>query len=443
MPKIAKTLTAPMVEKIKKPAAGQAEHWDASLPGFGLRITAKDRRSWVLMKRLKVGAKPLVRFTLGDFPTMTLADARRTAGEYIELIEAGGDPRDVKAQKLAEADERHRNTFKAIAAEFIEKYAKRENRSWRQVENIFKLHVEPRWGDKPVTTITRRDLLNLLDSLIDAGKSTTANRVLANIRKLFNWCIERGILEASPALQVKPPAGKEVPRERDLSDDEIRAIWGASEKLGIPFGVGLKTLLLLGQRRAEVFGMRWADIDLDKGEWILPRERTKAARSHVVPLSQMAIDVLKTIPRISYRPAPGKPEILSEYVFTTSGATPVSGFSKAKSRIEKLIMDERKKRAKETGDKSLLMPLPQWQMHDFRRTCATRLAVLGVPVDHIGRVLNHAPKGVTATVYDKHTYIPEKRHALDVWAKYLKGIVEPDTDDLTNVADFRRAKNGG
>ena len=264
--RLSKVLTDAAVSRFRLPAEGQDEHWDAAVPGLGIRVTSKGRRSWVLMKRLKVGKKALVRFTLGEYPTMTLAAARTKAGRYVEIINAGGDPREEAEREIAVTEARRRNTFEIVTGEFIEKYAKRKIRSWARVERGLELHVFPHWRNKMIDTITRRDVNDLMDKLVEGGLSVQANRVLAYVRKLFNWCIERGILETSPAFQVKPPT-QEQPRERDLRADELTSLWPAFEALGAPFGPYLKVLLILGQRRTEVATMRWQDIDLANPEW--------------------------------------------------------------------------------------------------------------------------------------------------------------------------------
>lgn len=424
--RLSKRLTDAGVSLFTIPAEGQEEHWDAAISGFGIRITSKGRRAWVLMKRLKSGNMPLIRFTLGEYPAMSLAAARTKAGKFIDIIQAGGDPREEEEKQLAETESRRRNTFEGVAQDFIEKYAKRKIRSWARVERSLELHVMPHWRNRPIDTITRRDVNDLLDKLVESGLSVQANRILAYVRKLFNWCIERGILEMSPAFQVKPPTA-EQPRERDLKAEEIATLWPAFETLGEPFGPYLRVLLILGQRRTEVSSMRWQDIDFERAEWTLPRELTKAKRTHVIPLPRMAVDILKGMNRVSYIPAPGKPSVPSDFVFTTLGETPISGFGRVKARIDKAAAAAREKDGAE--------PLAPWCIHDLRRTAATCMAELGVPVEHIGRVLNHAPRGVTATVYDKHTYVPEKRRALDVWASYLESIVAPG--GVENVVKLR------
>jgi integrase len=414
--RFSKTLTDAAVQRFKTPAKDQEEHWDVAVAGLGIRITSKGRRSWVLMKRLKIGSKALVRFTIGEYPAMSLAAARAKAGHYIDIINAGGDPREEAEREMAATEARRRNTFEIVAREFIEKYAQRKIRSWARVERGLELHVFPHWRNRLIDNITRRDVNDLMDKLVESGLSVQANRVLAYVRKLFNWCIERGILETSPAFQVKPPT-LEQPRERDLRDDEIASLWPAFDALKEPFATYLKLLLILGQRRTEVATMRWQDIDLEKAEWTLPRELTKAKRTHVIPLPMMAVDILKGVPRFT-----------GPYVFTTTeGERPISGFGRVKQRLDKAIA-----KAREENGLGIMV---DWTLHDLRRTVATRMAELGVSIEHISRVLNHAPRGITATVYDKHTYVPEKRKALEIWTGYLKNIVAPETKG--NVVKLR------
>ena len=214
------------------------------------------------------------------------------------------------------------------------------------------------------------------------------------------------------------PGGKEAPRDRDLSDSEIKAIWPAFGAAGYPFGPMMEILLLTGQRRTEVATMRWVDLDLEAAVWNLPAASTKALRSHSVPLPNTAVEILGALPRFK-----------GPYVFsTTGGQRPVSGYSKAKLRIEL----ELNKTLTKTGGE----PLTNWQIHDLRRTAASGMAKLGVPIDHIGRVLNHAPRGITATVYDKHSYMPEKRRALDLWCAHLASLIRHAPD---NVVPMRGA----
>src|SRR5262245_18774930 len=215
-----------------------------------------------------------------------------------------------------------------------------------------------------VHDITRRDVLDILDRVVDGGAPIAANRVFAAVRKFFNWCVARDILAASPCTGVKPPTAESA-RDRVLSDDELRLVWQAANKLGGTFGPLVKLLALTGQRRDEVAQMRWNEIDIDNRLWTLPPARVKNNQPHEVPLSGAAVTVLNNVPR-----AAGSP-----YVFTTNdGASPASGYSKGKRRIDALLPRD----------------MSPWRLHDLRRSTASGLARLGINLPVIEKVLNHA-----------------------------------------------------
>ena len=387
-----KKLTDAAVKRLKAPDIGRVEYWDAMLPGFGLRITDKGAKSWVVMYRM--GGR-LRRLTLGSYPAISLKDARREAGKAMRDVAQGNDPATMKAI----ARRQRADTFEEIAEEFIERYVKRNTRSWKATESILKRNVISAWGVRPIGEISRRDVIEALDKVMDRGEPYAANRLLAAVRKLFNWALERDIIETSPVANIKAP-GREVQRERVLSEGEIKTLWEACERAGYPYGPLVKMLLLTAQRRDEVATMRWSDIEPEAKLWTIPREHTKADRAHEVPLSPLALEILEALPRFA-----------GPYIFTTTGGErPVSGFSKGKKSLEKLSGME------------------DWRLHDLRRTAATNMAGLTVPVDTIGRVLNHAQRGVTA-VYDRHSYLPEKCRALDVWASKLASIIRPRDDE--------------
>ena len=411
-----KKLTAPAVERLKPNPDKRLEIPDGVVDGLYLVIQPSGTKGWAFRYRFPVGGKVKNhKITIGSYPALGLADAREEAGKLRRGVETGDNPKQIQARERAETRERALNTFGLVAVAFTVRYAKRHTRSWKQTKGILRKHVVPAWKDRPIDGITRRDVIDLLDGIIRSGKPVLANRVLAHVRKLFNWCLERGIVGASPAVQIKAPGGKESPRDRDLSDAEIKVIWPAFDAAGYPFGSMMQILLLTGQRRSEVATMRWTDLDTDAAVWNLPAGSTKALRSHSIPLPNMAVEILGDLPRFD-----------GPYVFsTTGGKRPVSGYSKAKLRIEQEI---NKALARNGGE-----PLTNWQIHDLRRTAASGMAKLGVPVDHIGRVLNHAPRGITATVYDKHSYMPEKRRALDLWCAHVGSLVRPRPDNVVSM----------
>jgi integrase len=247
----------------------------------------------------------------------------------------------------------------------------------------------------------------LLEELMVADHPYMANRALAHIRKFFNWCLETGRVAVSPATNIKPP-GKEVARDRVLNNDEINAVWKGADELGWPFGPAIKVLILTGQRRNEVLQMKWENLDLTKSLWTMPKEATKANRKHEVPLSKMVIELLESLPRNGI------------YVFSTNSRTPISGISKAKTRLDNFSNTS------------------EWRIHDIRRTVASKMAELGIAPHVIEKVLNHSTGQISGVgaVYNRHTYLREKTDALNVWTRGLAIVL----DSQSNVIEFEEAK---
>ncbi len=418
MPK--QRLTDTGIAKLRAPEKGRIEYFDTLLPGFALRITANGHKSWVVFYRV---GRRLRRYTIGTYPKIGLSDARKRARAALEQADKGDDP---AADKVA-SKRLHGDSVKAIADEFIERYAKKNQvRSWPETKSILDLHVLPEWGTRAIGDIAHKDVIRLLDKAADKTSPVRANRVLAAIRVLFNWALSRQIIHASPVAGIKPP-GKEVSRDRVLVGDEIKAVWNAFDKLGWPFGPAFKLLLITGQRRDEVATMRWRDVDLNLALWTLPRESTKADRMNEVPLSPLALEVLGTVKRTS-----------KEYVFSTNGETPISGFSKAKGRAELTIAMDRLQasgKAKPTAKQINKAKLPDWRLHDLRRTVASNMAKLGIAPHVIEKVLNHSTGTISgvAAVYNRYGYADEKRAALGTWARALEAVVCPSDSNVIEI----------
>lgn len=301
-----------------------------------------------------------------------------------------------------------RDLFATVVGEFMKREVRPKNRAHDLVEGIFRNHVLPTWGERKIQSITRRDIVELTDALVDKGQPYAANRTFAHVRRLFNWAISRGIVDASPCAGMKLP-GAEVSRDRVLSDGEIRFFWLATAKIEEPFKGFFRTLLLTLLRRDEVAGMREAEID---GQvWTIPGYRTKNSRPNAVPIVDQVGDVLQAVPKIE-----------GGFVFSTTGAAPISGFSRAKARLDRLMLELMQKEAGDETDDVVLAP---WRIHDLRRTAATGLAKLGTPPHVIEAVLNHRSGQVSgvAAVYNRFEYGEEKRQALDAWAKHLAKVV--------------------
>jgi integrase len=369
-------LTDPRVAAFKRPAKGQKEYSDQKVTGLRLRVGAGGTKTWIF--RARTGDRTINK-KLGTYPGMNLSEARTAALKVIAAIARGGS---------AEAVER---TFGALAKHWIEKVAQRKNNSWQYQERRLELHILPTWRDRKIVDIRRADVRALLDGLEGV---VLPNRVLALVKTIFRYALSQDWIDFSPAEGIRKP---QIERERDrvLTMSDLAQIWKAAELLGYPFGPYVRILILTAQRRTEVASMRWEDLDLDASMWTIPAADTKGERRHFVPLSTAAVQVLKPLPR------------LGVHVFTTDGRTHMTNYAKLKTRLETFL-------AANGGE------LAAWRFHDLRRSAATHMVRLGIREEVVGRVLNHALKGVTARVYALHSYAPEKRQALASWAEEVE-----------------------
>ena len=337
------------------------------------------------------GSKNPAQRQIGDYPAMPLAKARQIAREWREDIAKGIDPK-AKAQAVTREAERQRaNTFKAAFEAFAQEHLARL-RTGDVVKGVIAKHVLPLFGDRPLADITRADGNDLLRAMVKTTP-THANRVRSYLKTFGRWAEEEEKVTESPFANLKRFT-KESARDRVLADGEIRAIWQACAKMDV-FGRAIRFMLVTGQRRSEVGDAEWREIDEGKKLWTLPRERTKADRAHEVPLSPLAMSILTASPRTG------------AHVFSTRSTAPISGWSKAKTRLDVFALAEL---GRIVGDDA---GLPEWHLHDLRRTAATHMAALKVDRVVISKVLNHAEGGVTQ-IYDRHRYEAEKRRALEV-----------------------------
>lgn len=386
-------LTVRAVEAMQ-PAADRREIADGYLSGLYLVLQPSGAKSWAVRYRHNGTTR---KFTIGSYPAVDLKTARELGAKALRAVAEGRDPGHEKAQARASQPD----SIETVAAQFIERHCQRVNRpkTARETERLLRRNVLPRWRGRSVASIARRDVLDVLDRVVDAGAPIEANRVLAATRKMFAWAVARDIIVTSPCAGVKPPS-PERSRDRVLSDDELRLVWLAADKIGWPFGPLVQLLALTGQRREEVGQMRWSEIDLEKRLWTLPPTRTKNNQPHEVALSAPAVAILKSVPRLAD----------SDLVFTTNGATSVSGYSKAKRGIDALLPPN----------------TPHWTFHDLRRTCASGMARLGVNLPVIEKVLNHASGSFAGIVgvYQRHSFADEKRHALEAWGNFVAALVD-------------------
>lgn len=451
MPKGATVLTARSVTQIK-PKRSRQEIADALLPGLYLVIQPSGSRAFALRYRDHNDDGRHVKLTLGpaavgdrqaaradgELPTLgaplTLAEARELGRALKTKVIAGAAPHVEKREQYRKQEAgvlSREDELAAIIEEFLERHVRRRLRptTIRDMEGMFRRYVLPAWGRRHLDEIRRADVVELLDQLVDEGKGATSNRLRRQLHTFFSWCADRELVESSPVARVRKPH-QDRPRERFLSDPEIRWLWRATEDIGFPFGPMVRLLLLTGCRREEITAATWHEFDLKAGTWLLPSERVKNAKAHVVFLSAEAQAILTALPRIK------NPLGL---IFTTTGRTPVSGWSRAKRRIDAaMIAAARAEHRAAGGDDAEVPKIESWSFHDLRRTFATTMARLGIALPVIERCLNHISgsfSGVAGT-YQKFDFSSEKRAAWATWGRHIQATVAADAGA---VVPFRRA----
>lgn len=429
---MAKALTVKAVEAAKAEAS-RREIPDGGLPGLYLVVTPTGAKSWAVRYRHATRTRKL---TIGTYPAFGLAEARKAAGEALRAVAEGRDPGVEKRLAKAERSERA-NLAENVLDEFITKYVERRNRpnTVAAAKAVVENRLKPAWKGRLIGSITRRDVLDLIEGIADGGHPAAANRALAVTSKFFAWCVDRDILKGSPSAGVKPPAKVES-RDRVLSNEEIRLLWVACEAVGWPFGDLGKLLLLTAQRREEVAGARWEEIDLksDPPLWTIPAARAKNGESHSVPLSRSVVAILQALPRVE--PPEGAKDALS-YVLSTTGQSAVSGFSRGKSAIDREMLALARKEAEERGEDPERIEIVPWRLHDLRRTAATGMAAIGIQPHVVEAILNHVSghRAGVAGVYNRAKYQTEKVAALQAWAARVDAICGVGSAD--NVVAIR------
>ena len=278
-------LTPLAVKAAKPPKAGRTIRRDGIVPGMRLITHSGGKKSYRIVARIH-GKQ--VNLPIGDAKVLTLNEARDKGKDILAAIAKGEDPRVTKQQAIRTASE----TVAVVAKKFIERYARANNktRTWQETERLIARNILPRWGTRPITSIEPRDVTELLDAVADRAP-IAANRVLAAGRKMFNWAYDHHLIETSPFGRIKAPT-KETSRDRKHADFELALIWQAAGQLCYPFGPFTQLAILLGQRREEIAGMRWSELDSELTLWTLPRKRTKNGVQHQVPITPQARTIL-------------------------------------------------------------------------------------------------------------------------------------------------------
>jgi len=414
-----------------KADADRYEVFDSVVPALAVRVGASGTKSWVLFYRRRVEAesgqwvpsRELTRWTLGRYPAISVAEARRRAKAALVGLEDGLDPAHDKQ------DARQIRTFKDLAEHYVKYHAKLRKKSWDQDERTLNVELLPLWRKRPAKAITRGDVRSVLESVVERGSPVMANRVWSLISKIFNHGLAHDLVEVNPASMIRKQP--ELSRDRVLTDAEITALWSALTTCAVlrrtddppdakaaavtpMIALGLQVMLLTGQRPGEVFSMERSELDLEAATWELPAKKVKNKEAHVVPLSDPAKAIIETA--IARGPKDGK------WVFS---GQPIGNVG---ARAKKAAADLRHAEAVTF----------EFRRHDLRRTVASGMARSGVAREVISRILNHADRGARATqVYDRYDRLPEKRAALDAWADTLTNLVTPTKTKSAKVVRFR------
>ena len=380
-------LTSKFIENHKPDPSQRLDIRDELMPGLVLRISTSGTKTFCLHKR--IGGK-MRRLTIGRFGVLSLSEARERVRQILYEVETGRFEDRTGVRGVTKP------TLGEVIPDYIEKHAKSRNRDWKRKKALLDKFTD--LHGKQIDQIKRADVVKACD-VIHKSTPVSANRALAHLKHLMSWCVDRGLIDASPIAGLKPLT-KEKPRERVLSDKELRALWAACDAEGYPFGDCMKLLILSGQRRAEVAEMRWSELDVEKRLWTLPSQRAKNGRQHTVPITDAMLVVLKRMPRF----------LGSDFVFTTTGKTPVSGFGRLKGRLDTSMPDGTE----------------PWIIHDLRRTMSTNMAMLGVPQPVTEALLNHKTGVVSgvAAIYNVYSYADEKREALGAWSRHVMKLVK-------------------
>jgi integrase len=381
MAKPKKPLTDRTIRSLQSPQTGKRRIvWDALIPGFGVRVTDRGVKTFVLVVRYPGSRSPAPR-SLGTYGSISLEAARIKARSWLELIASGIDP-------TQHAIRKQRETFQHISAEYFLRKAKdHRSRSWAEAA-IARL-VYPTFGPRPIETINRSDIVRLLDRIEDERGPVMASRTLGIINRVMNFHASRSDDFRSPIVKGMG-RGTEQARSRVLTDDELRAIWKATADYPV-YGALLRFILLTATRRNEAGQMKWAEVQPDR-TWIIPAARYKTNLDHVIPLSELALSVL--------------PDRNGEFVFSKNGREAIGGYGRHKQAIDEA-----------SG-------VSGWVVHDLRRSARSLMSRAGVPSDHAERCLGHVIPGVRG-VYDRHEYLDEKAKAFEALATQVQRIIDP------------------
>jgi hypothetical protein len=430
MPRI--KLTASEATKAALPEGGdRIIYWDTGLSGFGLVVTAGGHRSYVYQYRAHGISR---RLTLdGAFlryetartkhrvpkASRSVIEAARWEAKKAELaVRDGRDPLDELRRARAAA----RNSLRSVAETFfadkdtIKNLRTLDARRW-----VFNRYIFPHLGPRPIDGVRRSEITRLLVKIKEQNGPVAAEHTLVALRSLFNWRAVRDDDFLNPIVKGMLPR-QFNPRDRVLDDSELRLIWKVAQEHRNPYDYLIQFVLLTAARLREASDMNRAELNGDGREWTIPAARYKTKLDHLIPLSRAARGLLTEMPAVGTK----------GWVFTTTGTTPISGFSKYKAAFDRRVLELRKR---ENPDAS---PLSNWTTHDLRRTARTLMARVKVNADHAERALGHVVRGIRGT-YDRHEYANEKLSAFEALATEIERIV---SGRKAKVVPMRRPARG-
>jgi len=394
--------------------------WDDKLSGFGLKVTPKGAKTFIFQYRMGGRGSPVRRYTIGRFGNVTPDGARKIAEDLSYSVSKGTDPQREKVETSTRAVDL---AFKGYVERFASECLRTDWASTHAyAHSLLTKYAVPVLGNKGMHEISKPDIRAVTAK---ARKTPATERNLYGVmRRMFTFAVDVGDIQLSPMMGMKPPA-KPASRDRVLEDYELKLVWNASHDLGKPFGPLVRLLIVTAARRDEVAGMDWAELKRSTQQWNLPAARSKNGSAVTIILSSMAIAELDALAGGDVWPRSG-------FVFSTTGKTAVSGFSRSKRRLDKAIGVM----LKNTDCPPALAP---WRYHDLRRTVATGLQRLGVRFEVTESVLNHVgtSKGGVAGIYQRHDWADEKRAAVAAWAAHLNSLLTEK--DETNVVQLALA----
>jgi integrase len=388
MPRI--RLTKSAIDALPTPKS-DVVYWDAGYPGFGVKVTPKGRKVFIVLYRAGGAGSKLRKYTVGPYGRVTLHQARVAAHKVFAAKLEGRDP-------AAEKREAKRRVVADRVEDLLESFiAQRlaQNRSAGEISRLLRREVGRPWAGRSIHAISKRDVVEVISAIEQRGAPAAANKTLKSLKTFLRWCVGRAVLDQSPAEGVPLPA-KEVARDRVLNDQELAQVILAARKVDGPYGGIVELLALTGQRREEVARMRWDELDLAQRIWTLPKSRTKNAKEHVVHLSEQSIAVLQRAD--NKRP----------FVFSVLGTKPFQEFSRGKRLLDQLSA------------------VTEWRLHDLRRTCVSGMARLGIAPHVADKILNHQAGTISgvAAVYQRHEFFLERRQALELWGAHVGAILK-------------------